>query len=251
MGRSTMTYRLMTRYGQQASASIATRYDLSDYDFVLEVDDNSKFLDIATIATTVTYSNGRVEFSLTPTQVDQIQNKYFRVVGLHKTNNTHFYFVNGTIDYTPRPTIAQVRGDILYLVDANGVEFEAGNVRGAKGDKGDKGNSGDLTVATSSAVSGNVVVSSEEVPSTFLWTLAGDIIIGDLPPGPEGVAGTVTLIIRQATSGGPYTVTWPTNIGWANGSLPPVAPSVAGREMMVHLFWAVGSWRGLIGSTFF
>lgn len=90
----------MTRQGEAAVASIATRFDLSMYTLTAEVDDNSQFLDPVIIGT-VTYSNGRVVFSLTPAEVDAVEGKYFRIVGYHNTENTYFYFVKGTIEYTP------------------------------------------------------------------------------------------------------------------------------------------------------
>jgi hypothetical protein len=64
------------------------------------------------------------------------------------------------------------------------------------------------------------------------------------------VSGTVTIILKQAASGGPYTVTWPT-IEWAGDAPAPTMPTVANSELIVNLFWTGQAWRGSVMGVYY
>lgn len=122
-----------------------------------------------------------------------------------------------------------------------------------RGDKGDRGDAGDLTaVNENSPWSGNRDLTSVTVPSTVIRTVAGNSTVTNLPASPGATrAGTVTLVIRQAASGGPFTLTWPATLEWAGDAIAPAMPTVPNAELIVHLFWTGIAWRAMVGGTFF
>ncbi|GAB2702089.1 hypothetical protein BKA24_001726 [Microbacterium marinum] len=148
---------------------------------------------------------------------------------------------------TAAPATAKIVGDNLVLTTVGGVDAVAGNVRGQKGDKGDIG---DLSPTAIGAQSGSVGISS--LPLTRTWPLNGNITLQTMPSFSSSIAGTVTLIIRQAATGGPYTVTFPSNIVWSGpqGAPAPVMPTQPNAEMTIHLFWTGQRWQGVLGGVF-
>jgi hypothetical protein len=124
---------------------------------------------------------------------------------------------------------------------------------GPQGVKGDKGDTGDTTPADSNASTtwtGNVSLGYSS-PVTRTRTLAGNTTVTALSAGTTGVAYTATLVIKQAASGGPYTLTWPASIEWANDAPAPIMPTTANSEQIIHLFWTGWSWRAILGGVFY
>jgi hypothetical protein len=88
-------------------------------------------------------------------------------------------------------------------------------------------------------------------PSTRQLNLAANLTINALPAPSVTVSGTITLVLVQAATGGPYTVTWPSGIKWAGGAAAPVMPTTASARLVVHLFWTGQEWLGMVAGTFF
>src|SRR3954449_9319573 len=64
------------------------------------------------------------------------------------------------------------------------------------------------------------------ISSTRTITLGANLTISALPASgtiPSILSGTVTLVLKQPATGGPFSVTWPT-ILWAEGASAPVMP---------------------------
>lgn len=123
---------------------------------------------------------------------------------------------------------------------------------GATGATGAKGDPGDLSAATiNTGVSGAVTVSASSIATTRVWTLSGNVTITGPGAASSLVSGTITLVIRQAATGGPYTVTWPATLEWANDAPGPSMPTVANAELIVHLFWTGAAWRAMSSGVFF
>jgi hypothetical protein len=120
--------------------------------------------------------------------------------------------------------------------------------RGDTGLKGDKGDPGDLTPAAAGVASGNMTLGS--LPLTSVRTLTGNVTGITLPAPAANVSGTITLVLKQAAAGGPYTVTWPA-LEWAGDALPPAMPTVANAELIVHLFWTGLAWRAMVAGVFY
>lgn len=150
----------------------------------------------------------------------------------------------------------------VYVKTENGLA-PAATARGPQGPKGDpgtpgsqgpqgvQGNPGDVGAAfISTGVTGAQTISGSPLGTTQNWTLGGNITVGLTATPPSTVAGTATLVIKQAASGGPYTVTWPT-LEWASDAPAPSMPSTANAEMIVHLFWTGTAWRAIYGGSFF
>ena len=148
---------------------------------------------------------------------------------------------------------AAVVADNLILTRSNGGTTDAGNVRGPQGIPGVKGDVGDMTpVSQAPALSGTVTITSAMLPSTRSWTLSGNLTIALHSTLPAAtVSGTITLVLKQATSGGPFTVTWPGTLEWAGDAPAPTMPTVANAELIVHLLWTGVAWRAMVGGTFF
>jgi len=129
----------------------------------------------------------------------------------------------------------------------------AQGAQGATGATGPQGNPGDLSTRNGMAGSGNVQFLASHLGTTWSTTLSGTLtpFIPTAPPPASGFAGTITLVIKQAASGGPFTVTWPAAIEWPNDATGPAMPTVAGAELIVHWFWTGTAWRGIPGGVFF
>lgn len=121
-------------------------------------------------------------------------------------------------------------------------------------EKGSRGDPGDLTPQSSNDTATGVLslnTATYTAPLTRGLTLAGNVTLSNTPPSPgAGKSATVTFVIKQAATGGPYTVTWPT-LEWAGDAAAPVMPTAPSSELMVHLFWTGVVWRGIVGGTFF
>jgi hypothetical protein len=90
------------------------------------------------------------------------------------------------------------------------------------------------------------------LPSTRQLVLGANLTISTLPTPPSGLSSTLTLVIKQAASGGPYTVTWPASgIVWAEGASAPSLSTTPNAELIVHLFWTGQGWRGMVAGNFF
>lgn len=135
-----------------------------------------------------------------------------------------------------------------------GIQGPTG-AQGIKGDKGDKGDSGDLTPVLTATAAGSIDLSNATnfpTPVTKNFTLTGNTTFTNLPTSTGAdSAGTITICIKQAATGGPYTVTWPATLKWAGGAAAPAMPTTQAAELVVHLFWNGVSWHGLNGGAFF
>lgn len=114
-----------------------------------------------------------------------------------------------------------------------------------------KGDPGDLTPAVTGNQNGIWTIAANNLPSTRQWTLLGNLTLTTLPTPPSNVSGTISLVIKQAPSGGPYTVTWPSGILWAENAPAPVMPTTANAELIVHLFWTGQAWRGMVAGVYY
>jgi hypothetical protein len=123
--------------------------------------------------------------------------------------------------------------------------------RGDVGAKGDKGDPGDLTPTSAAAATGSSTIDAATVGITRVRTLTQNLVwsMGSNPAADK--AGTFTVVLKQAASGGPYTVTWPAALEWAGDALPPAMPTVANAELIVHLFWTGVAWRGMVAGVFY
>ena len=118
---------------------------------------------------------------------------------------------------------------------------------------GPRGPSGDMQTANAADLTGTVDLSDADyAPSiTKVLTLTGNVVFINEPPAPEvGMSGTTTLVLKQAASGGPFTVAWPT-IEWAENASAPVMPTTASAELEVHLFHNGVTLRGKVGGTYY
>lgn len=158
-------------------------------------------------------------------------------------------------------TAGAVRGDDLWLTKQDGSEVDAGNVRGPKGDQGVQGVQGiqgvqglpgDLSVAGVGNWNGSVSMAAVTVPNTLTVNLLGNSTVSALPASPGATrSGTVTLNFKQAATGGPFTLAWPSSLEWANDAPAPTMPTAASAELLVHLFWTGVAWRAMVGGVFF
>lgn len=141
----------------------------------------------------------------------------------------------------------------LAVRGAQGIQGQQG-IQGIQGTQGVKGDSGDLTPVNNSPASGtaNLAGVTFTPPVTRIVTLTANLTFANLPPAPPaGFSATTTIVVKQAASGGPYTVTWPTAIEWANDAAAPVMPTVANSELVVHLFWTGTACRAMVGGIFY
>jgi len=123
---------------------------------------------------------------------------------------------------------------------------------GPQGVKGDKGDPGDLTPSDSNTWTGAITLGPYTGPTTRVRTLTGNTTIANPPTaGTSGVSYTVTLVVKQAATGGPYTVTWPAALEWANDAAAPSMSTASNSELIVHLFWTGVAWRAVLGGVFF
>lgn len=149
---------------------------------------------------------------------------------------------------------AEIVNGELILKSSDGVrQVNVGSVLGPQGVKGDKGDPGDMSPALTATWTGNVIIPTVTVASanTLIRSLSGNTTITSLANGTANLGYTISFVLRQAASGGPFTFTWPGNIEWANDASPPAMPTVASAELIVHLFWTGQAWRGMVGGVFF
>ena len=96
---------------------------------------------------------------------------------------------------------------------------------------------------------GTASMSGATTATLYRWTLSGNLTIGTMPT-PADLGLVIQFVLKQAASGGPYTVTWPT-IKWAGDAPAPAMPTVANAELIVNLLWTGTAWRGLVAGSFF
>lgn len=102
----------------------------------------------------------------------------------------------------------------------------------------------------SAGVNGPVTINGGHIPSTRTWVLNGNVTVSLGSAPASNMAGTVALVVKQAASGGPWTVTWPT-IVWAEGASAPSVPTTPNAELIVQLVWTGQAWRGAVVGSFF
>lgn len=120
-----------------------------------------------------------------------------------------------------------------------------------RGPKGDKGDAADLAPAVDQVGGTSRTIAPSAIPSTVRVLLDRNFGFNFGSNPPSNVTGTVTLVVKQAASGGPYTFTAPSTLKWAGGAPAPIMPTVANSELVVHLFWTGLAWRAFNGGVFF
>lgn len=88
-------------------------------------------------------------------------------------------------------------------------------------------------------------------PSLRTIMLSANITISLSATPASNLGGTITLILKQPASGGPYTVTWPASLEWAGDATGPSMPTTANAELIIHLLWTGSVWRGINAGSFF
>jgi hypothetical protein len=163
------------------------------------------------------------------------------------------------IDLAPAPTLVGPPPSVAIGVPGP---------QGAKGDKGDtgaqgpqgntgatgaKGDPGDLSPADLGAWNTTPVsLGSWTMPYTRVRILAVNVVISSLPANPPAnQSGTITLVAKQAASGGPFTLTWPATAEWPNDAAAPAMPTAPNAELVVHMFWTGQAWRCIPGGAFY
>jgi len=137
--------------------------------------------------------------------------------------------------------------DDLVLSRPNGSTVNAGNVRGPQGITGLPG---DLMPATAATGGGTITLIAGDLPSTKRYSLTANATVASLPTPAANRSGTISLVFIQATSSGPFTVTFP-SLKWAGGAVAPAIPTAAASRLEVHLFWDGVEWVGKLGGTYF
>lgn len=106
---------------------------------------------------------------------------------------------------------------------------------------------GASTAADNLAWTGTITLAGNTgwtTPSMHVRTLSGNTVISTLPDNPFSSRSLVTAIVLvQASSGGPYTVTWPGSLTWITGIVPSM-PTAAGARLVVRLIWTGTEWLG-------
>ena len=129
---------------------------------------------------------------------------------------------------------------------------------GDVGPKGDKGDAGDTSVSINpyATWTGTVPMNSgAAMPMNGPWTrvrvLAGNVTFTALENGTSNQAYTCTLILKQPSTGGPFTVTWPAGLEWPNDAPAPQMPTGLNTELIVSLFWNGVAWRAFPAGVFY
>jgi hypothetical protein len=109
------------------------------------------------------------------------------------------------------------------------------------------------TVPSSAFTAGATASYGSVIPLTRVLTLGANLTIGALgtPAGGSAVSGVITLVLKQAATGGPYTVGWPAALEWAGDAPAPAMPVVANSELVVQLLWTGQAWRAIKVGEFY
>lgn len=77
--------------------------------------------------------------------------------------------------------------------------------------------------------------------NSFTLTLSENttIALSNFPPADE--LGQIVIKIKQAASGGPYTVTWPAAVLWPNGAAPTMTTTADGEDIYILKSWDEGT----------
>jgi hypothetical protein len=146
-----------------------------------------------------------------------------------------------------------IQGDqgIQGIQGVQGVQGDQG-VQGLQGVKGDKGDPGDMITVTgpTTMASGTIALTEAHLPSTRIYTLAGNVAV-TLPIPVGGKSATITLVFYQDAVGG-RTITWPTAslLKWPEAIQQQPAAG-ANSMSIIHLMWTGTQWVGLLGGKSF
>jgi len=143
---------------------------------------------------------------------------------------------------------ASVVGDNLIVTKVGGAQVNAGNVRGPQGIQGLQG---DWSATASQSATGGPAI-NQATSATVTYNLTGNASFQFTNAPVAGYSYSKTLIIKQAASGGPFTVTFPASIKWSGpaGTPAPTVPTQAGYELIVHLLWNGTRWIGVVAGVF-
>lgn len=115
---------------------------------------------------------------------------------------------------------------------------------------GPKGDPGDLNAVAVGNLGSAQTILAAHLATTRIWTLTQACTFSFGASPSSTVSGTFTLILKQAASGGPWAPIWPASLKWANDAPPPIMPSVASWEMVIHFFWTGTRWIAFWGGSF-
>jgi hypothetical protein len=165
----------------------------------------------------------------------------------------------GTVDLTDVAPVAESGGVLITRGEtgAQGIQGIQGDqglqgIQGLKGDQGVKGDAGDMVTVTgpTTMATGTIALTEAHLPSTRIYTLAGNIAL-TLPVPVGGKSATITLVFYQDAVGG-RTITWPTAslLKWPEGIVQQPAAG-ANTMSIIHLMWTGTQWVGLVGGKSF
>ena len=81
--------------------------------------------------------------------------------------------------------------------------------------------------------------------NSFTLTLSENTTIAISNPPAADECGQVVIKIAQASTGGPFTVTWPASVKWPNGSAPTMTTTADGEDIYILKTWDEGTtWYG-------
>lgn len=133
------------------------------------------------------------------------------------------------------------------LVDLMPVSTAAGVLM----TQGPRGDTGDMSLVVGpSSISGTVTLVEDDLPSTRLRTLAGNVtLVLPTPVRTPSRSGTITFVLTQDATGG-RTITWPASVKWPDG-IPQQPAAAANSVSMIHLLWTGAQWLGNVGGKSF
>lgn len=87
--------------------------------------------------------------------------------------------------------------------------------------------------------------------ATRVGVLAGNYTLPALPTPPADQAGAYTLVLKQPSAGGPFTVNLASVPEWVADAAAPTMPSVANSELWLQFVWNGLAWLGVgVGTRF-
>lgn len=144
----------------------------------------------------------------------------------------------------------QVNGNSRFIVTASGNIHSSGTINGrdivADGEKLDALTSNSTPQVSTAGATFTIPVTE----GTSRITLSANATASFAETPASTTTFVRTLVLIQAASGGPYTLTLPT-VEWASDANAPTMPTVANAEMIVHLYWTGAAWRGMFGGYFY
>jgi len=166
-------------------------------------------------------------------------------------NNNAVYYDGSSWFASGDPTIGEIPAEASAHWVPLAIRGPVG-IQGPTGNTGIQGLPGDLTTSVSTSWGGTItILPSYTLPSTIRVLLTANVIFAALANQASDRSGTITLILKQPSTGGPYTVAFPSALEWAGDANAPSMPTAPNSELIVHLFWTGSAWRAMVGGVFF